>query len=189
MTINLSKGERLNLSKENPNLKQAGIGLGWRVNKPEDNSHTKVDVYVFMLASNNKIVSTKYLLYSENLNSLDASTVYTGDSMIGNLGNDQKTVKVDLNKVDSSIQELVFVVTIYKAKQKKQSFARVDSSYIRIYNLETKVEIAKYEIKENFIKETGIEFGRLYRKDNQWRFQAVGAGYNAGLEVFADKYI
>jgi len=185
MTINLNKGERINLSKETPNLKQAAIGLGWKINQKNPALKLKLDVYVFMLGSNGKIPAAKYLVFSENQESLDGSISYN----LGNLDGDSQTIKIDLNKIDNSIQELVFIVTIHKARERKQSFNEVDKSYLRIYDHQKREEIAKYQLEEKFLRETGVEFGRLYRKDNQWRFQAVGSGYNAGLEVFADKYI
>ncbi len=189
MTINLNKGERINLTKESPGSKQLGIGLGWDLNKKNVASDFKLDLYVFILGSKGKIPSAKHLVFSENLQSPDGSTIYSGDSIIGQIDGDQKTVRINLNKVDYSLQELVFIVTIHKAKKREQNFKEVSNAYIRIYNEQTTQEVTKYKLEETFFKETAVEFGRLYLKDNQWRFQAVGNGYNSGLQGFVDQYI
>ncbi len=101
---------------------------------------------------------------------------------------DDETVQIDLSKVDASIQEIVFVVTIHEGEQRKQNFGQVRNSYIRIYDNTTEKEITKYELDEDASAETAIEFGKLYKKDGEWRFQAVGAGYKSGLQSFVDKY-
>lgn len=101
---------------------------------------------------------------------------------------DDETVYVDLAKVNPDIQALVFVVTIHEGQEKRQKFSSVKNAFIRLYNQETKSELARYELKEAFSEETALEFGRLYKKDGEWRFQAAGQGYKAGLQSFVDKY-
>ncbi|WP_292849691.1 TerD family protein [Nostoc sp. NMS8] len=96
--------------------------------------------------------------------------------------------QINLSKVDISVQEIVFVVTIHEAEQRKQNFGQVRNSFIRIYDNATEKQIAKYELDEDASTETAIEFGKLYRKDGEWRFQAVGAGYKSGLQSFVDRY-
>ncbi|MCL2926179.1 MAG: TerD family protein, partial [Trichodesmium sp. MAG_R04] len=91
--------------------------------------------------------------------------------------------------INFSIEELLFVVTIHEAEKRRQNFGQVKNSFIRIYDLETQEEIIKYELEEDFSRETAIEFGRLYKKNGEWRFQAVGTGYNAGLQTFVEKYV
>jgi tellurium resistance protein TerD len=113
---------------------------------------------------------------------------HLGDSRTGEGIGDDETIEIDLSKVDNSVQEIVFVVTIHEAEQRKQNFGQVRNSFIRIYDNATEQQVAKYELDEDFSRETAIEFGRLYKKDGEWRFQAVGAGYNSGLQSFVDKY-
>ena len=84
---------------------------------------------------------------------------------------------------------MIFVVTIHEADQRRQNFGQVRNSFIRIYDSETNTEVTRYDLEEDFSRETSVEFGRLYRKDGSWRFQAVGQGYNAGLQSFVDKYV
>ncbi|MDE5097391.1 MAG: TerD family protein [Trichodesmium sp. St16_bin4-tuft] len=189
MSINLSKGERLNLSKESPNLTQAGIGLGWDINTTDTGSEFDLDASIFMLGANAKIPAEKYFVFYNNLTSPDGSVKHSGDSRTGEGSGDDELIEIDLKKVDQEIQEIVFVVTIHEADARRQNFGQVRNSFIRICNITTGEEVTKYELEEDFSRETALEFGRLYRKDNDWRFQAVGQGYNSGLQGFIDKYV
>ena len=188
MGINLSKGERINLSKEAPSLKKVGVGLGWDTNSSDTGADFDLDASVFMLGANGKIPTEKNFIFYNNLTSPDGSIKHTGDNLTGDGDGDDETVNVELAKVDAAINDLVFVVTIHEAEKRKQNFGQVHNAFIRLYDQDTNKEIAKYDLEEDFSKETAIEFGKLYKKDNQWRFQAVGQGYNAGLQGFVDKF-
>ena len=188
MSINLSKGERVNLSKESPGLTQAGIGLGWDINTTDTGSAFDLDASVFMLGNNGKIPTEQYFVFYNNLTSPDGSVQHSGDSRTGEGSGDDELIQIDLAKIDQVIQEVLFVVTIHEADARRQNFGQVRNSFIRIYDTTTELEIAKYELEEDFSRETALEFGRLYRKDKDWRFQAVGQGYNSGLQGFVDKY-
>ncbi|WP_413164054.1 TerD family protein [Capilliphycus salinus ALCB114379] len=188
MAINLSKGERINLSKEAPGLKTAGIGLGWDINATDTGAAFDLDASVFMLGGNGKIPNEKYFVFYNNLQSPDDSVKHLGDSRTGEGGGDDETIQIDLTKVEAAVQEIIFIVTIHEADTRRQNFGQVRNSFIRIYDETTQQEIAKYELEEDFSRETALEFGRLYKKDGEWRFQAVGEGYNSGLQNFVDKY-
>jgi tellurium resistance protein TerD len=188
MAINLSKGERINLSKEAPGMKKTAAGLGWDINATDTGAAFDLDVSVFMLGANGKISNEKYFVFYNNLKSPDGSVESLGDSRTGKGEGDDETINIDLTKIDAAVEEMLFVVTIHEAEQRRQNFGQVRNSYIRIYNQETQEEIAKYELEEDFSRETALEFGRLYKKDGEWRFQAVGQGYNEGLQNFVEKY-
>ncbi len=189
MGINLGKGERINLSKEAPSLKKVGVGLGWDTNSTDTGDDFDLDASVFMLGANEKIPTEKHFIFYNNLTSPDNSIKHTGDNLTGVGDGDDETILVELGKVDAAINELVFVATIHEAEKRKQNFGQVRNAFIRLYDQETNKEIAKYELDEDFSKETAIEFGKLYKKDGQWRFQAVGQGYNSGLQGFIDRYL
>jgi len=188
MGINLSKGERINLSKEAPSLKKVGVGLGWDTNSSDTGADFDLDASVFMLGANGKIPTEKHFVFYNNLISPDGGVQHTGDNLTGDGDGDDETVNVELAKVDATINELVFVVTIHEAEKRKQNFGQVRNAFIRLYDQDTNKEVAKYDLEEDFSKETAIEFGKLYKKDGQWRFQAVGQGYNSGLQGFVDKF-
>ncbi|MBD1939952.1 VWA domain-containing protein [Microcoleus sp. FACHB-68] len=187
MEIELSKGGRFNLSQEVPQLKKVSIGLGWQVS--QNGESYDVDASVFMLGADGKVPDERYFVFYNNLQSLDGSLRHSGDNRTGEGNGDDETIYVDLQKINPIIQEIVFVVTIHEGQEKNQNFSQIRNAFIKIYNPETKRSLARYNLREAFSQETALEFGRLYKKDDDWRFQAVGEGYNAGLQSFVDKYI
>jgi uncharacterized protein YjbI with pentapeptide repeats/stress response protein SCP2 len=186
MSIELTKGERFNLSKETPDFSKIAIALGWQVSQTAQNCD--IDASVFMLAADGRIPDEKYFVFYNNLTSPDGSVRHSGDSATGQIDGDDETVYVDLSKINSAIQEIVFVVTIHEGQEKNQSFSQVTNAFIRLYNSETLSELVRYNLNQIFSQETALEFGRLYKKNGEWRFQVVGQGYNAGLQSFVDKY-
>lgn len=186
MSIELTKGERFNLSKETPNFSKIAIALGWQVSQTAQNCD--IDASVFMLAADGCIPDEKYFVFYNNLTSPDGAVRHSGDSRNGEIEGDDETVYLDLSKINSAIQEIVFVVTIHEGQEKNQSFSEVTNAFIRLYNRESLSELVRYNLNQIFSQETALEFGRLYKKNGAWRFQAVGQGYNAGLQSFVDKY-
>jgi len=186
MSIELTKGERFNLSKETPDFSKIAIALGWQVSQTAQNCD--IDASVFMLAAEGRIPDEKYFVFYNNLTSPDGAVRHSGDSATGQIDGDDETVYVDLSKINSAIQEIVFVVTIHEGQEKNQSFSQVTNAFIRLYNQETVSELVRYNLNQIFSQETALEFGRLYKKNGEWRFQVVGQGYNAGLQSFVDKY-
>ncbi len=189
MGISLSKGGRVNLSKEVPSLQNIGVGLGWDTNISDSGADFDLDASVFMIDASGKVPEDKYFVFYNNLQSPDGAIVHQGDNRTGEGEGDDESLTIDLKKINPSITELVFVVTIDDAIKKSQNFGQVSNAFIRIYDLDTNVEIAKYDLDEDFSAETAIEFGRLYQRDNSWRFKAVGTGYNNGLQGFVDLFI
>jgi len=184
--MQLSKGERFNISKEAPDLKKMAIALGWQVTEAGQNY--EIDVSAFMLGSDGKIPNDKYFIFYNNLQSSDGSVLQTIPEN-NNQGKENKTIYgVILERVNPEIVEITFVVTIHEAQKVNANFSNIINSFVKIVNLDTGIELVRYELKENFTRETAIEFGRLYRKNGEWRFQAVGEGYQAGLQSFVDKY-
>lgn len=185
--INLEKGQRISMDK---GLTLVGVGLGWDPNKGTGYDFD-LDASAFMLGSNEKIPAEKYFVFYNNQKSPDGSVESTGDDLTGGNsdGGDDETLNVDLTKVSPQIQEIVFTATIYKAEERKQNFGQVRNSYIRIYDVKTGTEIARYDLDEDFSVETAVEFGRLYRRGNEWKFEAMGIGNKGGLQSLVDKYI
>lgn len=188
MSLNMHKGERFNLSKEAPGLVRAAVGLGWDVNTTDTGVDFDLDASVFMVDVTGKIPADQYFVFYNNLQSLDGSIRHLGDSRTGAGEGDDETVVVDLTQVNPTIEEIIFVVTIHDAEQRRQNFGQVRNAFIRIYDSDTQREVTKYELDEDFSRETALEFGRLYRRNGEWRFQAVGQGYNSGLQGFVNKY-
>ncbi len=188
MGISLSKGGRVNLSKEAPGLTKLIAGLGWDVNATDTGAGFDLDASLFLLNDAGKALSDAHFVFYGNKNSPDGSIVHQGDNTTGEGEGDDEVVDIDLSKVDSAVSEIVFVVTIHEADTRNQNFGQVSNSYVRLVNSDDNAELAKYELDEDYSTETAIEFGRLYRKDNEWRFKAVGAGFNSGLKGFCDMF-
>ena len=184
--MQLSKGERFNISKEAPGLKKMAIALGWQVT--EAGQSYEIDVSAFMLGADGKIPNDKYFIFYNNLQSCDGSVLQSIPEK-NNRGQESKTIYgVILEKINPEIEEITFAVTIHEADKINANFSNIKNAFIKITNLDTKSELVRYELKENFSRETAVEFGRLYRKNGEWRFQAVGEGYQAGLQSLVDKY-
>ncbi|MEG4277042.1 TerD family protein [Microcoleus sp. MON1_C1] len=184
--MQLSKGERFNISKEAPGLKKIAIALGWQVT--EAGQSYEIDVSAFMLSADGKLPNDKYFIFYNNLQSCDGSVLQSIPDK-NNRGQEKKTIYgVILEKINAEIEEITFAVTIHEADKIKANFSNIKKSFIKITNLDTGSELVRYELKENFSRETAVEFGRLYRKNGEWRFQAVGEGYQAGLQSLVDKY-
>ena len=184
MAINLQKGQKIDIG-----LIRMNVGLGWNPNEGTGAAFD-LDASAFMINSSRLIPAEENFIFYGNTDSPDKSLHHTGDDPTGgnSADGDDETVEVDLTKVDPTIQEILFVVTIHEAAQRRQNFGQVRNSYIRIVDTANGSEVAKYELGEDFSIETAVEFGRLYRKDNKWRFEASGIGYKEDLAFFLSKY-
>lgn len=184
MAINLIKGQKIDIG-----LAKVGVGLGWDPNENASGFDYDLDASAFMLNSRKKIPGEQYFVFYNNPKSPDASVESSGDDRTGGSSDgDDETLTVDLGRVNPDVQEIVFVVSIYDADDRKQNFGQVRNSFIRIYDALTSEEICKYELGEDFSVETCIEFGRLYKRDGRWRFEAMGIGYRQGLDELVKKY-
>jgi len=190
MAINLLKGGRFDLREEVSTLKNIGIGLGWDMNEGDSGHDFDLDASAFMLIGNGRIPKDEYFVFYNNLVSPDGAIVHQGDNRVGDEEEgDDETVFVHLEKINPAIEEIVFVVTIDEAQTRKQNFGQVTNAFIRIYDLDTNINIAQYDLEEDFSTEIAIEFGRLYKRENRWKFKAIGMGFNSGLQGFVDKFV
>jgi tellurium resistance protein TerD len=184
MAINLTKGQRIEIG-----LNKVGIGLGWDPNEGTGFDFD-LDASAFMLGENKKIPKEEFFVFYNNPLSPDKAVESSGDDTTGGSSDgDDETLTVDLSKVDPKITEILFTVTIHEFEARRQNFGQVRNSFIRIYNVQTNEEIAKYELDEDFSVETAVEFGRLYRRGGEWKFEAMGIGYKGGLDYFVKKYV
>ncbi len=184
MAISLVKGQKIDIG-----LSKISVGLGWNPNEGTGNAFD-LDASAFMINTNRIIPKDNYFVFYGNVDSPDGALHHTGDDPTGgnSADGDDETIQVDISKINADIQEILFVVTIHDAAARKQNFGQVRNSYIRIVDDATNQEIAKYELGEDFSIETGIEFGRLYKRDNKWKFEASGIGYKEDLAFFLSKY-
>ncbi|RZK81940.1 MAG: TerD family protein [Pedobacter sp.] len=183
MAINLQKGQR-----ENIDAPKFTIGLGWDTNSSTTGSAFDLDASVFMLDQNKKLVSDEHLVFYNNLKSPDEAVEHTGDNLTGDGDGDDEQIKVDLTKADARVSEICVVVTIHDAESRRQNFGQVRNSFVRIFDAVTNEVLLKYELEEDFSIETAVEFGRIYKRDGKWKFEAVGAGMKGGLQDYLNRY-
>lgn len=183
MAINLQKGQR-----ENIYAPKFTIGLGWDTNTSTTGSGFDLDASVFILGENKKIISDAHFIFFNNLKDPDDSVIHTGDNLTGDGDGDDEQIKIDLTKINPAVNEICIVVTIHEAEARKQNFGQVRNSFIRIVDDSNNTELVKYELEEDFSIETAVEFGRIYNKGGQWKFEAIGMGQKGGLEDFLNKY-
>jgi tellurium resistance protein TerD len=200
MAINLQKGQKIDIG-----LSKISVGLGWDPNEGTGNDFD-LDASAIMINSDRKLITENHFIFYNNLcgighsNSKDCknnncspgiySLIHTGDDPDGKSsdGDDDEAIEIDLSKVSQDVNEILFVVTIADFEARKQNFGQVRNSYIRIVDNSNGQEIAKYELDEDFSIETGVEFGRLYKRNGEWKFEASGIGYKADLGFFLEKY-
>lgn len=184
MAINLQKGERINIG-----LNKVIVGLGWDPNESTGFGFD-LDASAFMIDADRKIIGEEYFVFYGNLVSPDGALEHTGDDPDGTSsdGDDDEAIIINLANVNERVAEIIFIVTIDAADDRKQNFGQVRNSYIRIIDEESNEEIAKYELDEDFSIETGVEFGRLYKRGGAWKFEASGIGYKEDLAFFLSKY-
>ncbi|WP_262151539.1 TerD family protein [Chryseobacterium foetidum] len=183
MAINLQKGQR-----ENINAPKFTIGLGWDTNNTSTGGAFDLDASLFLLNDSKKLVSDSHFIFYNNLESPDKSVIHSGDNLTGDGDGDDEQIKIDLTKIDDAVKEITVVVTIHEADERRQNFGQVRNSFIRIFNTDTNEEILKYELDEDFSIETAVEFGRIYNRNGEWKFEAVGSGQREGLNKFVSMY-
>jgi tellurium resistance protein TerD len=190
MPINLQKGQKISLEKVSPGLKEIFIGLGWDINRTDTGGDFDIDASVFLLGSNEKIISDQHFIFYNNRTSPDPdkSVEQRGDNRTGAGEGDDEIIDVNLKTVPADIAKIAISVTIHEADKRKQNFGQVENAFVRVVNCENEEEIIRYDLTEDFSIETAIIMAELYRKDGEWRMNAVGAGYGGGLPALLERY-
>lgn len=190
MAVSLTKGQRVSLDKVAPGLVAAFVGLGWDVKATDTGTDFDLDSAVFMLGANDKLISDQHFIFYNNLASPDPdeSVKHMGDNLTGAGEGDDEAVIIDLRKVPSEVQKIVFTVTIHEADKRKQNFGQVQNAYVRLVDVQTKEEVLRYDLVEDYSIETALIMAELYRKSGEWRLSAVGSGYEGGLQALLNRY-
>lgn len=190
MAINLSKGERISLEKVAPGLVEIFIGLGWDINATDTGADFDIDASIFLLDSNDKLISDQHFIFYNNPKSPDPeqSIQQRGDNRTGAGEGDDEVVDVNLKTIPPEIVKMALTVTIHEADKRHQNFGQVSNAFVRIVNCADEQEIIRYDLTEDFSVETALIMAELYRKDGEWRMNAVGAGYEGGLPALVERY-
>ncbi|MCI9051223.1 MAG: TerD family protein [Lachnospiraceae bacterium] len=181
MPISLKKGQKVSLTKDNPGLKKVVVGLGWDVNQYDTGGAFDLDAAAFLLTDSGRVSKSEDFVFYGNLKHPSGSVQHMGDNLTGAGEGDDEQVKVDLSLVPADITKVTFTATIYEAEERHQNFGQVSNAFIRIYNEETGEELLRYDLGEDFSIETAVVFGELYKNNEEWKFNAIGNGYQGGL--------
>lgn len=187
MALSLSKGQNLSLTKTDPGLNNVLIGLGWDP-RATDGAEFDLDASAYLLDANGKVRSPADFIFYNQMKSSCGSVEQTGDNRTGEGDGDDEQLKVNLSAVPSDVSKIAITVTIHDADIRKQSFGQVANAFIRIVNDATSKEVVRFDLSEDFSTETAMVFGELYRHGAEWKFRAVGQGYNGGLKAMCDQY-
>ncbi len=188
MPINLSKGQKVDLTKGNPGLKNILVGLGWDVNQFDSGADFDLDAAAFMLGQNGLCPSEKEFVFYSNLEHPSGGVKHMGDNLTGEGEGDDEQIKIDLSKIPDSIAKIAFTVTIYEADTRRQNFGQVSNAYIHIIDETSGRELIRYDLGEDFSIETAVVVGELYRHNGEWKFNAIGSGFQGGLAALCGHY-
>ena len=191
MAINLKKGERVSINI----MKLALVGLGWDTNRYDGGDDFDLDASAFLLGRNNKLMSDDDFIFYNNLESKTGAVIHTGDNLVGSEGDDgdDEVIMIDFSKIPDNVEKIAICVTIHEAEARHQNFGQVDNAYIRIAKMEdefdtTGTEVLRFDLTEEFSVETALVVAEIYRKNGEWKFNAVASGYQGGLEAIVRSF-
>lgn len=188
MSINLTKGQKIDLTKNNPGLTKALIGLGWDTNRYDGGFDFDLDASAFLVGSNGRVNNDLDFIFYNNLEHSSKSVIHTGDNRTGEGDGDDEAIIIDFSKVPSNIEKIAITVTIHDAIQRSQNFGQVTNAFVRVVNEETGSEVLRYDLTEDFSIETALVFCELYRHNGEWKFSAIGSGFQGGLGSLCKNY-
>jgi tellurium resistance protein TerD len=184
MSVSLTKGANVSLSKEAPGLTSVLVGLGWDA-RTTTGDDFDLDASAILVKPDGKVLSDRHFIFFNNTTSPEGAVEHTGDNLTGEGDGDDESIKVDLTAVPTDVDKIVFPVSVYEAEARRQGFGQVRNAFIRIVNQAGGAEIARYDLSEDASTETAMVFGELYRNGSDWKFRAVGQGYSSGLAGIA----
>ncbi len=188
MPVNLQKGQKVSLTKGNPGLKKVVVGLGWDVNQFDTGGDFDLDAAAFLLTDGGKVSGSEDFVFYGNLKHPSGCAEHMGDNLTGAGEGDDEQIRIDLSLVPANISKIAFTVTIYEAEARRQNFGQVNNAFIRIYNEETGEEMLRYDLGEDFSIETAAVFGELYKNGSEWKFNAIGSGFQGGLAALCANF-
>ena len=187
MAVSLTKGGNVSLTRAAPGLKRILLGLGWDA-RATAGADFDLDATAFLLGENGKVGSDEDFVFYRQLVSKCGSVEHTGDNRTGSGDGDDEAIKINLEKVPSSVTRIVICVTIDDAESRRQNFGQVSNAFMRVVNLDGDQELARFDLSEDYSTETAMIFGEIYRNGEEWKFKAVGQGYAGGLAAMCKQY-
>ena len=188
MSVVLTKGQRVNLSKEYPRLSKVSVCLGWDANKYDGEYDFDLDASAFLLGMSGKIRKDSDFIFYNNLTHPSNAIIHDGDNRVGDCDEDDEVIHVDLSAIPAQYEKIVFAITIFDAESRLQNFGMISNAYIRIVDEERNEELCRYDLSEDFSMQTAIIAAEIYKRDNEWKFAPIGSGYNGGLTALCRSY-
>lgn len=190
MAINLQKGQRVSLDD---NMTMALVGLGWDTNKYVGGYDFDLDASAFLLGANGKCMRDEDFVFYNNLNGRDGAVVHQGDNLTGEGEGDDEVILIDFTKMPEEIQKIAICVTIHEADKRRQNFGQVSNAYVRVARIDDPTDMIgedklRFDLMEDFSIETALVVCEIYKHNGQWKFNAVAAGYQGGLEALVHSY-
>jgi tellurium resistance protein TerD len=188
VVTSLTKGANVALTRTHPSLRRVLVGLGWRPGRSDQ--PFDLDASVLLCGPDGKVPSDAYFVFSNQLDPPAGPTGAAGGNGAGPAAaDDDEQLEVDLEQVPAYVEKVVFAVSIYQARERRQTFGQVERAYIRVADLDTGADLVRYDLSHDCVGETALVFGELYRHSSgDWKFRAVGQGWSDGLEGIARDY-
>lgn len=186
--LNLTKGEKVDLTKTTPGLTKIVVGGGWDVNKNASGKSFDLDLSAYLVDANGKLANTRDVVYFGAKQHPSGAIYLDKDNLTGEGEGDDEKIFVDLSKIPATVNEVHFAINIYQASEKGQNFGMVSNTFIRIVNPADNSQLIKYDPSEDYSTFTGLIAGKIYRKDNEWKFQAIGEGITGTINDIAKKF-
>lgn len=188
MAINLQKGQKVDLTKGNPGLSKIMVGLGWDTNKYDGGKDFDLDAAAFLLNDTGKVSAPEDFIFYSNLSHKSGAVTHMGDNLTGEGDGDDEQIQIDISKIPSNITKIAFTVTIYDYQTRGQNFGQVSNAFIRIVNDSTNEELIRYDLGEDFSIETAVVVGEIYKNGSEWKFNAIGSGFQGGLSALCANF-
>ena len=162
MSVSLTKGGNVSLTKEAPGLTDILVGLGWD-ERTTSGGEFDLDASALLVKADGKVISDSHFIFFNNLKSPEGSVEHTGDNLTGEGEGDDESIKVNLTSVPQEAERIVFTVTIHDAEARQQNFGMTRNAFIRVVNSAGGAEITRYDLTEDASTDTAMIFGEMYR--------------------------
>ena len=188
MAVSLTKGQKVDLTKGNPGLEKVIVGLGWDTNRYDGSADFDLDASAFLLKADGKVLKDEDFIFYNNLESETKAVIHTGDNRTGEGEGDDEQIIIEFSKVPANIERIAITVTIHDAAERHQNFGQVSNAFIRIVNESNNEEVLRYDLAEDFSIETVLVIAELYKHNGEWKFNAIGSGFQGGLAALCKNF-
>jgi len=192
MAVSLRKGQRVGLGDS---IQYALVGLGWDSNKYDGGYDFDLDASAFLLGANGRVLRDEDFVFYNNLETRNGAVKSMGDDLTGGNsdGGDDEQIYIDFTRLPPEIEKIAITVTIHEADIRHQNFGQVSNAYVRVLKIESEFDtqgetMIQFDLEEEFSIETSLVVCEIYKKNGEWKFNALAAGYRGGLAALCEAY-